>query len=155
MKYLFISLLFLVSCQKQESNKDQKFTKLAKEQIAKDLIQGAFDDLWAGVDSTKIAKYHTDDFILLEHGEVWDNSRIKVYMNGQLARKNRAKRINRMEYISIDDYDESIMVSYYNFAEFRRADTLVGKAKWLESALAIPTEDGWRLRMMHSTRVKN
>jgi hypothetical protein len=56
-----------------------------------------------------------------------------------------------MEYISIDKYGKSIQIAYYNFAEFTRADTLVGKARWLEIALAAPTKDGWRLKMMHST----
>ncbi len=72
-------------------------------------------------------------------------------MRKQLAKPNRAKRTNRMEYISIDKYGKSIQIAYYNFAEFTRADTLVGKARWLEIALAAPTKDGWRLKMMHST----
>ena len=72
-------------------------------------------------------------------------------MSKQLTNTNRPKRTNRMKYISIDKYGESIQISYYNFAEFTRADTLVSKARWLESALAIDTKNGWRLKMMHST----
>ena len=45
--------------------------------------------------------------------------------------------------------------AWNNYAEFVRADTLVGKRQWLESALAIKTAEGWRLKMMHSTRVPN
>jgi hypothetical protein len=93
--------------------------------------------------------------VILEQGEIWDNDRIKQYMRGQLAQPDRAKRINRMEYISIDKYGPSIQIAYYNFAEFMRNDSLVGKARWLESALAVPTEDGWRLKMMHSTWAGN
>ncbi|MDW7694317.1 DUF4440 domain-containing protein [Flammeovirgaceae bacterium SG7u.111] len=151
---LFITLL-LAACQAQENNKSQEPINTEETQIAKDLIQGAFDDLWAGVDSTKISKYHTDDFIILEQGKIWDNDRIKAYMRKQLARTDRAKRINRMDYISIDKYGESIQIAYHNYAEFTRADTLVGKAQWLESALAIKTKDGWKLKMMHSTRAGN
>jgi len=148
-------LLFLASCQAPtESKKDTPITE-AERQIAKDLIQGAFDDLWAGVDSTKISDYHTNDFVILENGEVWNNDRIKEYMRKQLAVTDRAKRANRMEYLSIDKYGPSMQIAYYNFAEFTRGDTLAGKAKWLESALAVPTKDGWRLKMMHSTWVGN
>lgn len=121
--------------------------------IAKSLIQGAFDDLWGGVDSSKISQYHTDDFIILENGEVWDNDRIKVYMRGQLANANRAKRVNKMDYISIEKYGPSLQIAYDNYAEFYQGDSLVGKAHWLESATAIETPSGWRLRMMHSTYV--
>lgn len=150
-----LALLFLSSCQTPPTQKAEQPITEAEKQIAKDLIQGAFDDLWAGVDSTKISLYHTDDFVILENGEVWDNDRIKEYMRKQLAVKDRPIRTNRMEYFSIDKYGESMQIAYYNFAEFTRQDTLAGKAKWLESALAVPTKEGWRLKMMHSTWAGN
>jgi hypothetical protein len=149
---LLLALLLFISCQTQ--NKEQTEAPISEQeiQIAKNLIQGSFDDLWAGVDSTKIKDYHTDDFIILEQGEIWDNDRIKDYMRSQLERPNRPVRPNRMEYISIEKYGPSIQIAYWNFAEFSKADTLIGKASWLESALAVKTEEGWRLKMMHSTR---
>ena len=152
MKYLplYVFLLFLIgSCGQQQQ------TKISKEetQIAKNLIQGAFDDLWAGVDSTKIGDYHTDDFVILENGEVWDNDRIKAFMRRQLKNPDRPRRTNAMDYISIDKYGPSIQVTYNNSAEFFQGDWLVSKGHWLESALAVPTDEGWRLKMMHSTWV--
>lgn len=153
MKYLLIATLLLSACQAPPVD-DEPITP-AEEQIAKDLIQGAFDELWGGVDSTKISTYHTEDFIILEQGEIWDNDRIKAYMRRQLANPDRPKRTNRMEYISIEKYGPSLQIAYHNFAEFTRADTLVGEAQWLESALAVRTDEGWRLKMMHSTRVDN
>lgn len=132
---------------------DNKDTAITAEevQIAKDLIQGAFDDLWGGVDSTKILDYHTEDFIILENGAVWDNDRIKQFMRKELAKEDRPLRINKMDYISIDKYGPSIQIAYNNEADFMKGDSLVGQANWLESALAVPTENGWRLKMMHST----
>lgn len=58
-----------------------------------------------------------------------------------------------MEYISVEKYGSSIQMTYDNFAEFYQQDSLVAKAHWLESALAVETDDGWRLKMMHSTWV--
>ena len=155
MKYfpIFLFLTFF-ACQQPNQHMAASITTQEK-QIAKDLIQGAFDDLWAAADSAKISKYHTDDFIILEQGEVWDNDRIKEFMRRKLARTNQSKRINKMDYISIEKYGNSMQIAYYNYAEFWQADTLSGKASWLESAVAIDTEDGWRLKMMHSTRMKN
>ena len=147
-------LLILCSCQNSGLEESDKVTK-EEEEIAKNLIQGSFDEIWGGVDSTQIKNYHTDDFIILEHGEVWDNDRIKEYIRSQHLREERPKRINRMEYISIEKYGPSIQIAYHNYAEFVQADTLVGKGQWLESALAVPTSEGWRLKMMHSTRVVN
>ena len=151
MKYILFSILF-ISCQAVQ-NKEVKAITPEETKIAKNLIQGAFDDLWGGVDSTKISLYHTEDFIILEHGEVWDNDRIKKFMRGQLKNINRPTRINKMEYIAIDKYGPSIQLSYFNTADFVQADSLVGQGKWLESALAVSTPEGWRLKMMHSTRM--
>jgi hypothetical protein len=150
MKYLLVIAALLSACQAPEASEEP--LSPAEEQIAKDLIQGAFDELWAGLDSNQISTYHTDDFIILEQGEIWDNARIKTYMRQRSAQPDRPVRTNRMEYISIEKYGPSMQIAYHNFAEFTRADTLVGKAQWLESALAVRTEDGWRLKMMHSTR---
>lgn len=158
MKNFFLPLLLLVilaGCQPSSSQTENSITPNDAEiQIAKSLIQGAFDDLWGGVDSTKIANYHTEDFIILENGEVWDNNRIKQFMRGQLANPNRPRRVNRMEYISIEKYGSSLQIAYDNYADFYQQDSLVGKAHWLESAMAIETPEGWRLRMMHSTYVR-
>ena len=157
MKNLIIIILFLSSCQMAEVKDNQSNTKnqpnitVEEEEIAKNLIQGVFDDIWAGVDSTKIDSYHTADFILFEHGEIWKNEEIKAYINRKLSEEDRATRTNKMDYISIDKYGESIQIAYWNFAEFTKADTLVGEGQWLESALAVKTKDGWRLKMMHST----
>ena len=152
MRIAIILILLLSSCQNPNDEKENALTK-EEQQIAKELIQGSFDKIWGGVDSTEIVNYHTDDFIILEHGEVWDNDRIRAYIRSQHQRENRPLRKNRMEYISMEKYGASIQMAYHNYAEFVRADTLVGKGQWLESALAIKTAEGWRLKMMHSTRV--
>ncbi len=153
MKRLILPILLCMACQAPTSLASDQISE-QEAQIAKDLIQGAFDDLWAGVDSTKILDYHTEDFIILEQGEVWNNDRIKQFMRGQLARTNRPKRINKMDYISIQKYGPSMQIAYFNEAKFFKADTLVGEAGWLESALAVQTEQGWRLKMMHSTGLR-
>lgn len=156
MKKILLFLLLCSACKTTSvsTSNDNVITPQEKI-IAQNLIQGAFDDLWAGVDSTKISLYHTDDFIILEQGEIWDNDRIKQFMRKQLEDENRPIRTNKMEYISIEKYGPSMQIAYYNYAHFTNADTLVGKASWLESALAVPTKDGWRLKMMHSTWAGN
>ena len=157
MKHLIIyALLFLgmLACQTPASNEEAPIT-LEEKMIAMNLVQGSFDDLWGGLDSTKILDYHTKDYIILEQGSVWDNDRIKQFMRNQLAKPDRPKRINTMEYISIDKYGPSMQIAWFNHADFMRADTLSSTANWLESAVAIETPDGWRLKMMHSTWVGN
>lgn len=152
MKNLLFLTIFLLACKTPKpAIPAQLEITPAEIQIAKNLIQGAFDDLWAGVDSTKILDYHTADFIILEQGKIWDNDRIKVFMREQLAEQDRPVRVNIMDYISIEKHGQAINIAYYNHADFYRSDTIATTANWLESALAIPTENGWRLKMMHST----
>lgn len=151
MRYLlpfFILLLF--SCQSPIDNIGSPITDQEK-QMAKDLILGAFDDLWGGIDSTKISKYHTEDFYILEHGEYWDNDRVREFMRKEHKRENRPNRTNRMEFISIDKVGSSLSMAYRNYAEFYQGDSLVGRSQWLESALVIPTKEGWKIKNMHST----
>lgn len=152
MRYLSICLLFLFSCQSTSQEVPSKITA-EEEKIAKDLILGAFDDLWGGIDSSKISNYHTDDFFILEHGEIWDNERVLEFIRKEHARANRPKRSNRMEFITIEKVGPAMTMAYHNFAEFHQGDSLVGKAQWLESALAVPSEDGWKIKSMHSTWV--
>lgn len=145
-------MLTLIACNQKSANINKPITP-EETQLAKDLIQGAFDDLWGGVDSTKILKYHTEDFYILEQGEVWDNNRIKKFMHGQLANPNRAKRVNKMDYLTIEKFGDAINIAYDNKAYFYQGDSLVGEAQWLESAMAIQVENEWKLRCMHSTFV--
>lgn len=151
-KYLLLLLLLSSACQKQQLEISNDL-RPAEIQIAKDLIQGVFDDIWSARDSTKLLDYHTKDFVILENGEVWDNTRIKKFMRDQMSRQNRPDRINKMDYISVDKYGESIQLAYQNHADFIRNDSLLFEGNWLESALAVKTEKGWRLKMMHSTWV--
>ncbi|MCV9388941.1 DUF4440 domain-containing protein [Reichenbachiella ulvae] len=153
-----LPLFFLISftaCQQPDKPQSPQSLTTQEEEAAKALIQNIFDDIWSDLDSTKLAHYHTDDFYLLEQGKVWGNAEIKNYLREANSRTNRALRTNRMEFISIEKIDGHILMAYDNYADFTRADTLVGQAHWLESAVATLTEQGWKLKMMHSTRVRN
>lgn len=148
--FLFFILLLFLSCSPKEAT--QNLTEEEKT-VAEGLVQGVFDDVWAGLDSTKILSYHTDDFILLEHGEVWTNREIGDYIKKSLTRENRPIRKNRMEFFFMEKYGHAINMAYHNYATFLNNDTLVGRGQWLESATAVKTNNGWKLKSMHSTRV--
>jgi len=147
-----VAILFMfVACKTTPVNNQSATITPEETDIAKKLIQGAFDDLWAGMDSTKILNYHTEDFYILENGEVWTNQEIKNFMKRNLDLDNLTHRKNNMDYLTIEKQGSAINIAYNNYATFTRNDSIIAEAQWLESALAIPTKDGWRLRMMHST----
>ena len=71
-RLLFISIIFL-SIQLNAQTSD--------EQQLKNLIQNSFDDIFSKMDTGSISNYFTDDFLLLEQGEVWDLEKLKSMLN--------------------------------------------------------------------------
>ena len=71
-RLLFISIIFL-SIQLNAQTSD--------EQQLKNLIQNSFDDIFSEMNVESISDYFTDDFLLLEQGEVWDLEKLKSMLN--------------------------------------------------------------------------
>jgi hypothetical protein len=123
------------------------------EQQIEDLIQNAFDGVWSDLDEKAVDKYHTPDFLLLEHGEVWTNDIIKGYQVKGKSNSQGMKRVNTFEFIKVEVSENTAWCAYKNFAAISKDDEIVKKLEWLESANAIKTPTGWKLTLMHSTRV--
>lgn len=121
----------------------------------KELIIKSFDEIWSELNSKNIDKYYTKDFLLLENGEVWNNDSIANYLDNAILRKPKPIRMNTIEIIEIRVANGMAWVAYQNNATFSTDNKIIRKANWLESATAILTENGWKLEMLHSTRIKN
>ena len=121
----------------------------------KNLIIESFDEIWSKLDAKNIDKYYTKDFLLLENGEVWNNDSIKNYLDNAMLRKPSLKRMNTIEVIEIKIANKMAWIAYQNYATFSTDNKIIRKAHWLESATAILTENGWKLEMLHSTRIVN
>ena len=147
MKKIYFFLLILLTPSLCFGQKD--------EDLVKQLIQDVFDGIWSDLDSTKLAMYHTEDFVILENGEIWTNDSIANYQNKQLKRENRAKRNNRFEFVKVEKTKNIIWLAYQNYATWTSEGEIVGKAHWLESAVAVKIKGKWKLKMMHSTYVKD
>jgi len=123
--------------------------------LIKNLVIESFDEIWSELNSKNIDKYYTKDFLLLENGEVWNNDTIAKYLDRAILRKPNPIRINTIEIIEIKVANGKAWVAYQNYATFSVDNKIVRKAHWLESAVAILTENGWKLEMLHSTRINN
>jgi hypothetical protein len=121
----------------------------------KNLVIESFDEIWSKLDANNIDKYYTNDFLLLEHGEVWNIDSIKNYLNKAILRKPNPKRMNTIDIIEIKIANKMAWIAYQNYATFSTDNKIIKKAHWLESATAILTENGWKLEMLHSTRIVN
>jgi ketosteroid isomerase-like protein len=146
MKKQFILLVLLfASFQVAAQDADQK-------QI-ENLIQNSFDEIFSNYNAEKLTNFYTEDFILLEHGEVWDMDFIRNYLGKTKSNPNPPTRTNRFEFIKTVVEGDRAWVAYHNYATISRDGQVLRELYWLESATAIRTDKGWRLDMLHSTRV--
>ncbi|MCB4798433.1 nuclear transport factor 2 family protein [Neotamlana laminarinivorans] len=145
----FIGSILLFNCNKVTENPvDDSVDFKAVEQI----VQGVFDDIWSNKNEDLLSKYHTNDFILLEHGEVWTNDTIANWCKRAKIRDNGVTRINSFDFFKAKKEDNRIWMAYHNYATFKK-DTLTRKMQWLESVVAVKQDSVWKLELMHSTRV--
>ncbi|WP_268036402.1 DUF4440 domain-containing protein [Algoriphagus sp. PAP.12] len=142
----FLTILMSISFGAFSQNKSD-------EKAIQELIQNSFDHLFSNFDSGKLSDFYTEDFILLENGEVWDNEIIRGYFEKALQNENRPTRTNRFEFIETKVEGNRGWVAYHNFATISRNGEVIREIHWLESATAIKTPVGWRLDMLHSTRI--
>jgi len=137
------SLFSLVAQDKTTTDSDIK--------AVQQLVKNIFDDIWSGKKVDAIKKYHTNDFILLEHGEVWTNDTIANWCERAAKRDKGITRTNSFDFFKTEKTADRIWMAYHNYAKFKGGR--MKEARWLESVVAIKTYDGWKLQMMHSTRV--
>ncbi len=131
--------------------------KSAQVDSAKVLVVNAFQQIWSNLDSTAVDSLHTDDFLLLENGEVWTNDSVKGYLNEEMQRAavQGYQRLNRFEFIQAAHHGQSIWVAYHNYGTWVKEGDTLGSVHWLESAVAIRDAGKWKLQQLHSTYVRN
>jgi len=146
LNFIILMMFFTTISFGQVSNETDK-TRI------KNLIIESFDEIWSKLDAKNIDKYFTKDFLLLENGEIWNNDSIKNYLDNAMLRKPNLKRMNTIDVIEIKIANKMAWIAYQNYATFSSDNKIIRKAHWLESATAILTENGWKLEMLHSTRI--
>jgi hypothetical protein len=110
-------------------------------------VQALFAAISA-VDHNRLREIATEDFQLLEVGEVWDIDKLV-----SVIKPFDMKRLNYFNLISTKVVENVAWVSYWNKAKFVSNDG-DGQAYWLESAVLIKTDSKWRIQMLHSTRIE-
>ena len=102
----------------------------------------------SGVDHDKMRATATVDFQLLEVGEDWTmDDFIKV------VKPSKSIRRNYFSVIKSNINANSGWVSYWNKATFTQGEQL-NTVAWLESAVLVKEHGGWKIQMLHSTRIK-
>jgi hypothetical protein len=100
-------------------------------------------------DDARMRSVVTDDFQLLEDGEIWD---IDTLISAITPDENPYVRRNFFSLIRAESNNDVGWVSYWNKATFTTSDG-VSERIWLESALMIKDQGEWKLQLLHSTHV--
>ncbi|GMQ24031.1 hypothetical protein Aoki45_07130 [Algoriphagus sp. oki45] len=143
---LSFCLLFSLSVLAQTPTEDQAQLEA--------LIQNSFDAIFSEFDEEKLTSFYTEDFLLLEQGEVWDMDMVRSYLKRAKNNPNPSVRTNRFDYIKTVVEGDRAWIAYHNYATISRGEEVIRELYWLESATAVRTPEGWRLDMLHSTRVE-
>jgi len=100
---------------------------------------------------TKMEQGVTPDVKILETGEVWTLDTLRSYF--KKSRPADFKRINTLEFFQTEVEGKMAFVSYHNTAAIH-ANGNDRTVKWLESAVLIKEGKTWKVKMLHSTRLK-
>ena len=122
-------------------------------QQGKDSIEASISKFFDGIseiDADKLKAYATNDFILLEDGQLWNMDTLITKIS---ARKNSGiKRVNKFQFIKTEQNGNIAWVSYHNIAYFSLNEKQQ-TVEWLESAVLRRENGRWKIKLLHSTRV--
>ena len=134
-----IALFFLLSTQ-------FSFAQTTEKAEVQQVITRFFDAL-SVTNIPQMKAEVSDDFILLENGEIWT---IDTLANKISRPKPEGYlRQNSFDFITTKIEKNRAWVYYKNKAEIRNATI-----KWLESAILRKEKGRWRMEFMHSTPMK-
>ncbi|PKG80911.1 nuclear transport factor 2 family protein [Colwellia sp. 75C3] len=102
----------------------------------------------SAVDHSRLRSLATEDFQLLEVGDIWDIDKLV-----SVIQPSDEKRLNYFNLITTKVNGDIAWVSYWNQAKFVKGDESF-KMAWLESAVLVKENSKWRIQMLHSTRIK-
>lgn len=100
------------------------------------------------VDHQKMKSEVVENFVLLEHGEIW-----KIEDLIRVVKPSDYKRTNYFSFIDSTLHSNIAWINYWNKANFdnsKNSEDVV----WLESVVVIKTQGRWKLAQMHSTRLE-
>jgi hypothetical protein len=147
---IVLLLLLMAACGNKTSQKPVESDEQAINAV-EEVVQKLFDEVWAGYDETAVTKYQTADFLLLEHGKVWNNDTIINWCKSAKAHNQGMQRVNTFKRIDARKSADKLWLAYHNYGSFKQ-DTLTFERAWLESVVAVKQDSVWKLELMHSTR---
>ncbi len=135
---MLIILGFILSCQEEKKPDDPELLK----QVLLEYFKGI-----KNIDLDKMKTATTNDFVLFENGQVWNNDSIYNFLKAMPPFVAEYKLDNF--HINIDS--EIGNMFYFNHADLIMNDTTEVKYDWIESATFKKIDGKWKINFLHST----
>lgn len=124
-------------------------TKLTAEELnAQTAVITVFQAL-ADRDFHKMSRNCTADLQVYENGVIWNLDTLKQKINLTKSIPDFL-RINTLDFIATRIKGKVGWITYYNQAEVTR-NGQHGFVKWLETAILLKEDSGWKMQTLHST----
>jgi ketosteroid isomerase-like protein len=114
------------------------------------LVAEAYDVYYTRLDKQKYRAMLTDDYLLLENGEIMDaNADIALMPTPQ----DEYKRTDRFQFRSVKVEGDTAYAVYFLASDMNDKKNGPRSRKWLESAVLRHEGNSWRIALLHSTRM--
>jgi len=122
----------------------------ADEQAAKQVIADYYDLFYRRLDERGYRALLTDDYLLLENGEIFD-------ANGDIASMPKAgdgyTRSDAFDFRTVRMLGDTAYVIYFLRSAVVEKTEAARNLEWLESAVLRRSGGRWKVALLHSTRV--
>jgi ketosteroid isomerase-like protein len=116
----------------------------------KQTIKDVYSIFSVSLDKQKYRALLTDDYLLLENGELLD-------IEGDIALmpppESGYKRTDSFDFRSVKVHGDTAYAVYFLKSEIADNKNGTRNREWLESAILRRAKRGWRMALLHSTRI--
>lgn len=119
--------------------------------VLKQIVADYYRLFFVDVDKDKYRALLTDDYLLLEHGEIQDVEKDISFMPKPA---DEYRRTDAFDFKSLKIHGMTAYVVYFLRSDIRTKKDGATKREWLESMIFRRGNEGrWRIALLHSTRL--
>ncbi len=107
-------------------------------------------EAFGSYDIEKHRSYLTNDYILIENGEIWNLNQEIDYL-----KKHKNSKTKRVDAFTISDVKifDNIAYVVYNLYSTKTNEGTIKKFHWLESTVFRKVNGNWKIALIHSTKI--
>jgi lactoylglutathione lyase len=120
------------------------------EAAVKQAVRQVYSVFYGDLDKEKYRSLLTDDYVLLENGELLD---IKGDLALMPAPDDGYQRTDAFDFRLVKILGNTAYAVYFLKSEIRDTKNGARSREWLESAILRRSDTGWKMALLHSTRI--